>query len=78
MDERTLLFEELEGLLKELRYVFSSLESQLSSIEERFHGAELEFMYGNIGENSYKEKLKQVCQDIASFKQKLLLLQDIR
>lgn len=78
MDERTSLFKELQGLLTELRHVFSDLEGQLSSIEERFHGAELEFMYGNIGEGVYQEKLKQVHRDIASFKQKLSLLQNIR
>lgn len=78
MDERTSLFKELEGLLRELRHVFSNLEAQLCSIEERFHGAELEFMYGNIGEGVYQEKLNQVHRDIDLFKQKLLLLKDIR
>lgn len=78
MDKRTFIFKELEELLGQLRSVFSDLEAQLSKIDDRFHSAELEFMYGNISEDVYFEKLKRVRQDIARFERKLLRFQALK
>jgi predicted nucleic acid-binding Zn-ribbon protein len=78
MNESISIFKELEALLNQLRTVFSDLESQLSKITDRFHSTEMEFMYGNITIDVYHEKLNQLEIEIASFKHKILSLQDLK
>lgn len=62
------VFKDIEDLIEQLKTIFSDLENQISKIDDRFHAVELEFMYGNITENVYFEKMKQVSQDITKFK----------
>ncbi len=78
MVEYDALFKEIEGLIEQLKNMFSDLETQISKIDDRFHAVELEFMYGNITENVYVERMKQVGQDITRFKSKLLRLQELK
>lgn len=78
MDECNVRFKEIEGLIEQLKNLFSDLESQIAKIDDRFHAVEMDFMYGNITEKSYANKMKQVGQEITRFKSKLLQLEELK
>jgi hypothetical protein len=68
---------EIEELKDLLRSLFLSLEKDIAKIDERFNSVELDFMYGNINENFYDEKMGQLSTDIYKIKQKLVQIQDL-
>jgi hypothetical protein len=76
VSEKKPALEEIDGLSSKLRAIFLVLETEIADIEKKFRSAELDFMYGNISENFYSEKMQQLSEDIARLKDKLEKIQD--
>ncbi len=68
---------EIDDLKSLLKSLFSSLEMEIARIDDRFNSIELDFMYGNINENFYNEKMGQLGAEILKVKQKLAIIQDL-
>ena len=77
MREKKPTLEEIDDLDSKLKAIFLVLETQIAKIEKRFNSVELDFMYGNITENFYFEKMRQLGEDIAKVKNKLEKIQDV-
>ena len=50
---------------------------QVARIDDHFRSAELDFMYGNITEKRYLERLNQIGDEIEKFKIKMSKLQEL-
>ena len=70
-------FEEIDGLTKLIKAIFAGLEMQVARIDDHFRSAELDFMYGNITEKRYLERLNQIGDEIEKFKIKMSKLQEL-
>ena len=68
---------EIDDLKSLLKSLFSHLEMEIARIDDRFNSIELDFMYGNISENFYDEKMGQLSAEILKVKQKLTIIQDL-
>jgi hypothetical protein len=77
MKEKKLTLKEIDDLKDLVRDLFSNFEKEIAKIDERFNSVELDFMYGNINENFYDEKMGQLSADIFKVKQKLFQIQDL-
>ena len=70
-------FEEIDNLSKLIKAIFSGLEIQVSRIDDHFRSAELDFMYGNITEKRYMERLNEIGDEIDKFRIKMNKLQEL-
>jgi hypothetical protein len=77
MQEKRPTLKEIDDLKDKLKVLFSCFENEIAKIDERFNSVELDFMYGNINENFYEEKMGQLSADIRRVKQKLFQIQDL-
>jgi hypothetical protein len=68
---------EIDDLKDLLKSLFSSLEKEITKIDDQFNLVELDFMYGNIDENFYNEKMWQLSTEIYKVKQKLTNIQNL-
>jgi hypothetical protein len=55
---------EIDDLRKQLGEVFVTIEAQIDTIEKTFNTIEQDFMYSNIYESVYYEKMAAVCREI--------------
>jgi len=76
MQEKKLTFEEIDALGKRLKTIFYSLETEIAIIDDRFKSTALDFMYGNISENYYNERMEQLRMEMIKVKQKLNRIQE--
>ena len=53
-------------------------ENTFTKIDEQLNSIELEFMYGNIIENFYNERIRLLGEDIAKVRNRLKKIQDLR
>ena len=77
MSEKKPSVEEIDDLNSKLKAIFLVLETEIAEIEKRFRSVELEFMYGNITEDFYSKKMRQLGEEMAKVKSKLDKIQDI-
>jgi hypothetical protein len=77
MTEKKPALKDIDDLNSQLKVIFLDLEMQLSKIETRFNSVETEFMYGNITEAFYLEKMRRLGEEIAQVRNKLLKIQDV-
>lgn len=77
MDDNKLTFKQVDDLSNQLKVLLLSLETQIDKIYSYFSTCELDFMYGNITEDIYLDRMLQVSNDIAKFKDKLKKLQEL-
>ena len=68
---------EINSLNQQLEEVFLNLKTQISKIDERLSSVELDYMYGNITEQFYLEKMKQLEEDIEKIKNKILKIREV-
>jgi hypothetical protein len=52
-------------------------ENTFTKIDEQLNSIELEFMYGNIIENFYNERIRLLGEDIAKVRNRLKKIQDL-
>ena len=78
MSEKKPALEEIDDLNSKLKAISLVLETEIAEIEKRFHSVELDFMYGNISDSFYSEKMQQLSEDIARVKNKLEKIQDTK
>ena len=69
--------QEINRLNQQLEEVFLNLKTQISKIDERLSSVELDYMYGNITEPFYLEKMKQLEEDIEKIKNKILKIKEV-
>jgi uncharacterized protein (UPF0335 family) len=69
--------QEINRLSQQLKEVFHDLDTQIVKIDERLSSAELDFMYGNITEQFYLERMKRLEEDIDKIKNKLIKIQQV-
>jgi hypothetical protein len=67
----------IDDLKDQVIDLFSSLEKEIAKIDDRFNSIELDFMYGNINQNFYDEKMDQLNVEIFRVKQRLLQIKDL-
>ena len=77
MHEKKSALKEIDDLNSQLKAIFLVFETQIAKIENRFNSVELDFMYGNITESFYLEKMRQLGEDIAKVRNKLEKIQDM-
>ena len=77
MHEKKPALKEIDDLNSQLKAIFLVFETQIAKIENRFNSVELDFMYGNITESFYLEKMQQLGEDIAKVRGKLEKIQDV-
>ena len=77
MHEKKPDLKEIDDLNSQLKAIFLVFETQIAKIENRFNSVELDFMYGNITESFYFEKMQQLGEDIAKVRNKLEKIQDM-
>ncbi len=68
---------EIDELKDLAKHLFTKLETEIAKIDDNFNSVELDFMYGNINENFYEEKMNKLNTDIHKVKQKLFQIQDL-
>ena len=76
MHEKKPALKEIDDLNSQLKAIFLVFETQIAKIENRFNSVELDFMYGNITESFYFEKMQQLGEDIAKVRNKLEKIKD--
>ncbi len=74
MDENKPTFEKIDALTKELNMIFASLEAHISKVETHLRSVELDHMYGNMTEDAYLERKRQINQKIIGLTNMLLEL----
>ena len=77
MPENKSTIQEIEDLKEQLKAINLNLETQIAKIDEQLNSIELEFMYGNITENFYNERMQLLGEDIAKVRNRLKKIQDL-
>jgi hypothetical protein len=77
VSKKKLSLEDIDDLKSKLKATFLVLETEITEIEERFRSIELEFMYGNITEDFYSEKMQQLSEDMVKVRSKIEKIQEI-
>ena len=57
-------FRKIDDLYKELELIFLGLKGHLAKIEMHFRSVELDYMYKNVEENVYLEKMQKINKKI--------------
>ena len=71
------IIQEIEDLKEQLKAINLNLGTQIAKIDEQLNSIELEFMYGNIIEDFYNEKIRLLGEDIAKVRNRLKKIQDL-
>ena len=71
------IIQEIEDLKEQLKAINLNLDNQIAKIDEQLNSIELEFMYGNITENFYNERIRLLGEDIAKVRNRLKKIQDL-
>ena len=71
------IIQEIEDLKEQLKAINLNLGTQIAEIDEQLNSIELEFMYGNIIEDFYNEKIRLLGEDIAKVRNRLKKIQDL-
>jgi hypothetical protein len=77
MPENKSTIQEIEDLKEQLKAINLNLDTQIAKIDEQLNSIELEFMYGNITENFYNERMQLLGEDIAKVRNRLKKIQDL-
>jgi DNA repair exonuclease SbcCD ATPase subunit len=77
MPKNKSIIQEIEDLKEQLKAINLNLETQIAKIDEQLNSIELEFMYGNITENLYDERIRLLGEDIAKVRNRLKKIQDL-
>ena len=78
MPKNKSIIQEIEDLKEQLKAINLNLDTQIAKIDEQLNSIELEFMYGNIIENFYNERIRLLGEDIAKVRNRLKKIQDLR
>ena len=71
------IIQEIEDLKEQLKAINLNLDNQIAKIDEQLNSIELEFMYGNIIESFYNERMQLLGEDIAKVRNRLKKIQDL-
>ena len=71
------IIQEIEDLKEQLKAINLNLGTQIAEIDEQLNSIELEFMYGNIIEDFYNERIRLLGEDIAKVRNRLKKIQDL-
>ena len=71
------IIQEIEDLKEQLKAINPNLDTQIAEIDEQLNSIELEFMYGNIIEDFYNERIRLLGEDIAKVRNRLKKIQDL-
>ena len=77
MPKNKSIIQEIEDLKEQLKAINLNLETQIAKIDEQLNSIELEFMYGNIIEDFYNERIRLLGEDIAKVRNRLKNIQDL-
>jgi DNA repair exonuclease SbcCD ATPase subunit len=77
MPKNKSIIQEIEDLKEQLKAINLNLETQIAKIDEQLNSIELEFMYGNIIEDFYNERMQLLGEDIAKVRNRLKKIQDL-
>jgi DNA repair exonuclease SbcCD ATPase subunit len=77
MPKNKSIIQEIEDLKEQLKAINLNLDTQIAKIDEQLNSIELEFMYGNITENLYDERMQLLGEDIAKVRNRLKKIQDL-
>jgi hypothetical protein len=77
MSKKKPSLEDIDDLNSKLKATFLALENEIAEIEKRSRFVELEFMYGNITEDFYSEKMARLDEDMTKVRSKLEKIHDI-
>ena len=77
MPKNKSIIQEIEDLKEQLKAINLNLDTQIAKIDEQLNSIELEFMYGNIIEDFYNERIRLLGEDIAKVKNRLKKIQDL-
>jgi hypothetical protein len=77
MPKNKSIIQEIEDLKEQLKAINLNLDTQIAEIDEQLNSIELEFMYGNIIEDFYNERIRLLGEDIAKVRNRLKKIQDL-
>jgi hypothetical protein len=77
MPKNKSIIQEIEDLKEQLKAINLNLDDQIAKIDEQLNSIELEFMYGNIIESFYNERMELLGEDIAKVRNRLKKIQDL-
>ena len=75
MPKNKSIIQEIEDLKEQVKAINLNLDTQIAKIDEQLNSIELEFMYGNITENLYDERMQLLGEDIAQVRNRLKKIQ---
>ncbi len=68
---------DIDDLSKQLKQVLFNIEVQIVEIDNKFNSIEQEFMYGNITESFYYEKMNTLAKDIEMVRIRLAKIENL-